>query len=429
MNENEVLKNPRIFVRYWFEENHLTVKSNLVVSDDGTINDLNLLIGSMWLDYRDELRRYNEAAEKEIRGFPEKDLTKALDELQEEKRQDALDEVRTQIGYTGEDDVEIQRFVTAMTGRADEVELAVVKHLLWQIKRKMFGKKVSEHMMVIFRGRQGAGKTEAVRALFMPIKSWFKNASLREVTDDRWRHFLKDAYVIFCDELQHAEYASVDALKNILSAEALDSRRLGTNNYDNLVQNATFLGASNKPLPELIRDPTGMRRFFEITTLDKMDWETINSVDPLRIWRSVDEHRNEPYIALFKDRIREAQSELIVSDPEEEFLQEFGLLYPQPPTDTSVFISSSAFYSVYESYCKRNGERQKTHGNFSKKVRARGLDRLASRNGHGGYRGYLVPELTRAVLLKYKGDANFYEKVGKHLGEVPFGEPGEGKDK
>ncbi|MFP2929486.1 hypothetical protein ACLESO_30665, partial [Pyxidicoccus sp. 3LG] len=53
--------------------------------------------------------------------------------------------------------------------------------------------------------------------------------------------------------------------------------------------NTTFIGASNVPIQDLIRDPTGMRRFYQTDCLDHLDWNAINAIDPLAIWLSVNE--------------------------------------------------------------------------------------------------------------------------------------------
>jgi hypothetical protein len=418
----DILKNPRLFVPYWFESKELIVKGNLVLGKGNRAIELSMVHNSMWLDSREDLRAYNAEVEPKhrIKGFPEQDLKKAVEEFLEVKNQEALGEILITIKYTGEPPTELERLLIAMTGKCDPVEFVVFQHLLWQIKRKLFGKKVFEHMMLILRGRQGAGKTEVVRRLFSAIKAWFKCTSLREITDERWKYFLKSAYAVFCDELQHAEWTSVDALKNIISSEELASRKLSTNTYDNLIQNATFLGASNKPLTELIRDSTGMRRFFEILTLDKMDWGVINQIDTLKIWRSIDENQDEPYIQPYLEEIRGIQSQLIVPDTEEEFLREFQLDTLGPPLDSSVFLSNAALYSVYTAYCEHNGERKKSSIHFHKKVKAYGLKKNETRFGRSGSRGYLVPETIKALLLKYKADVGRYEGLDKH---VPFEDP------
>jgi len=401
----EILSNPRHFIPFWFEEKRLRVKGNLVLNSTDTVYELSMVFNVMWLDYKERLHRFNSDMDDDerLRGFPEMDLTKALEEFLESKRQEALDEIRTAIKYRGEAADELRRFLVAATGKADEIELAALAHLLWQVKRKMFNKKVKDHQMVIFKGSQGAGKTEAIKILFSPIKAWFKGASLKEITDDRWKFLFRNSYVVFCDELQHAEWASVDALKNIISAEEFESRKLGTNIYDNVHQNCTFVGASNRSVGELIRDPTGMRRFFQIETLARMNWDEVNSIDAFKIWQSIDETKNDPYIAPFKSQIHALQSDLILPDPEDDFVNHFQLL--ENVSDArSKFVTNGEMYMAYSLYVRRNGERQKPSNTFHRKIQGNGMKAFVDRQGHSGSKGYLLTQKSFDALNNFRRD-------------------------
>lgn len=408
MTKSDVLANPRLYIPYWFGQKRLGVKANLILSEQDQSFELDLVFNVMWLDLKQELREENAGREvnDRIRGFSEGDLTKALEEFLEAKRQEAMNEVRNSLKCDGENLDELRRFLIAATGDCDEIQLAVLAHMLWQIKRKMFHKRVKDHVMVVFRGAQGAGKTEAVKILFSVIKAWFKGASLKEVTDDRWKFFFKNALVVFCDELQHAEWASIDALKNIISADEFESRKLGTNIYSSVRQNCTFVGASNRPLAEIIRDNTGMRRFFEIETLTKMDWDEINSVDVQKIWQGIDENRNEPYIRPFKQKISALQADLILPDPEEDFLSHFNLT-SGPKESPGRFIANSDLYSAYVLFMKRNGERTKPSNAFHRKIKGMGMKLLEVRQGHKGERGYQISEESIQHITQYRNDHLF----------------------
>ncbi len=398
----QILSHPRLFVPYWFKEKNLSVLGSLIIDSEGKSRDLNEIHIVSWLDYAQELKIFNEDRDRasRLRGFPEKDLAKATEEFLIGKKKEALDAAKENIKCTSETLEELQRFLIAATGKSDEVELAALAHLLWQIKRKMFNKKVFFHLMVIFKGRQGVGKTEAIRALFAPVRGWFKSTSLNEIADERWRLFLREGFVVFCDELQFAERTSVDALKNIISAETLETRKLGTNMYMNVTQNCTFVGASNRSVGDLIRDNTGMRRFFEIESLQKMDWETINSIDALKIWRGIDENRSEPYTAPFKKQIATRQEQLVLPDAEEDFLESFKLLEGSQ-IDRTEFIANSKMYSAFSAFAKQNGERLRASNIFHKRIKGLGMDAYFERQGHQGSKGYRITKVTLDLIEKY----------------------------
>lgn len=397
----KLLNDPRAFIPYWFEQKKVKIEGNLILSAQGEKFETSIVMDSMWLDYRGNLRDVNENLDRPIRGFPEADFKKAIGEFIEIKRREELTALRNKIALTNTDRTELERFLIATTGKIDPVEIAVLSHLIWQTKRKVFGKKSKDHMMVIFKGRQGAGKTEAIRRLFSVLKGWLGNASLAEITDDRWKYFLRTRFVIFCDELQHADRANVDALKNIISSEDLDTRRLGGNIYDVVSQNCSFVGATNKPIAELIRDTTGMRRFFQIDTLERMNWAEINSIDFLRIWQSIDENREPTYIDEFKLQINEIQSTLIIREPEEEFLEQFKLLSGASDTRTK-FITNAEIYSIYSKFVRDNGERQKPSNSFHRKVKGLGLRDFEERQGSNGTRGYRISEESLQSMTLYR---------------------------
>ena len=60
-----------------------------------------------------------------------------------------------------------------------------------------------------------------------------------------------------------------------------------TNDVVTIQQRATFIGASNKVIAELIKDETGMRRFAGITYRSDADWEYLNGLDWLSAWQSI----------------------------------------------------------------------------------------------------------------------------------------------
>lgn len=406
MSSEEVFRNPRLFVPFWFVQKKLNVISNLILNEQDEAFELDLVFNGMWLDYRQQLHGFNAELRVPLKGFSERDLTKALEEFLEVKRREALVEIRELIKCTGEDFAELRKFLIAATGKCDDISLAVLSHMIWQVKRKMFSRKVNDHIMVVFRGDQGAGKTEAVKILFNVIKAWFKGASLKEITDDRWKFFFKNAFVVFCDELQHAEWASIDALKNIISAEEFESRRLGTNIYSNVRQNCIFVGATNRPVAEIIRDNTGMRRFFEIETLSKMDWTAINNLDIKKMWQGIDESRTEPYTRLFKSEIAALQAELILPDVEEDFLNHFGLKASNNGQQTK-FLSNSDLYAVYVQFVSNSGERQKASNKFHQKIKGLGMKLFECRQGRRGERGYQLSTEAIEMLALYRTKNHF----------------------
>ena len=50
------------------------------------------------------------------------------------------------------------------------LDIAVVKHFVWQVKRKLIGLPVDHHIMPILFGKSGGGKSVAIHKLVEPLK-------------------------------------------------------------------------------------------------------------------------------------------------------------------------------------------------------------------------------------------------------------------
>jgi hypothetical protein len=217
---------------------------------------------------------------------------------------------------------EVARFLRAITGAEDPVDLAVMKHFFWQVKRKLHGLAIEHHLMPVLFGKTGGGKSEAVGRLIKPLEELVDSPSdLSFVNDERQGFRLARAYIIFVDEMGKAERTNVEVLKRSISAPKTSWRVLGANRLTTAPNTATFIGATNRDLKELIYDPTGMRRFHQLKCLDRLDWETINSIDYVKLWASVDHAAKTPLLPVLDD-LRILQEDLRAKDAVEEWLEE-----------------------------------------------------------------------------------------------------------
>lgn len=185
--------------------------------------------------------------------------------------------------------------------------VAVLKKFMHQVKRKLRSLPVYDHLMPVILGTQGKGKSTFVRAMLGPIKELVLGVDFKMIEDDRnidiWA-----SYVLFIDEMGYASKANIDTIKNAITAETLTRKPLYTNAKVEVWQNATFIGCSNKTLEQLIKDPTGIRRFVALQYRNDPDWEFLNTLDWTLLWRSVD-HEGPCPMAPFKKALAQAQEE------------------------------------------------------------------------------------------------------------------------
>ncbi len=220
-------------------------------------------------------------------------LPDALMVWRKERAREFLSSLREEMSFEGGVDL-VSEWVEATTGSRNELDVAVVRHFIWQVKRKLFGLPVEHHMMVVLVGQSGGGKSVAVHKLIEPLT---EVVSLRDMTifnDQFARRAFARNFIIFFDELGRCEDTDVNALKNIITAPRVDWRGMGSETTHSASQNSSFIGCSNVPVRERIKDPTSTRRFWELRCQSQLDWAKVNSIDYLALWRSVDESGPSP---------------------------------------------------------------------------------------------------------------------------------------
>jgi hypothetical protein len=188
-----------------------------------------------------------------------------------------------------------------------EFVAAVLRKFIWQVKRKIRGMEVFDHLMPVILGPQGIGKSTLVNRLLGPVEELKLNVDFQMITDDRnveiWQ-----SYVMFLDEMGYASKADIDTVKNIITASTLTRRPMRTNSMVTIDQKATFIGCSNRELGQLVRDPTGIRRFVGIRMRSDADRGLINSLDWSLMWGDVRITDADP-LAAHRSTLSEQQEE------------------------------------------------------------------------------------------------------------------------
>jgi hypothetical protein len=134
---------------------------------------------------------------------------------------------------------------------------AVFNKFIWQVKRKIRGLPVFDHLMPIILGQQGIGKSTLIRMMLKVVEELTVTSDFKMITDERnislWKNF-----VIFMDEMGWAKAAEMAVVKGVVTAETLNRRIFHTTVSQEVKQNATFIGAANAgELADILRDDTG----------------------------------------------------------------------------------------------------------------------------------------------------------------------------
>lgn len=225
------------------------------------------------------------------------------------------------------------QFVKALTGEENPVHYAAIEHFIWQVKRKIKGLPIENHMMLIFHGsEQGKGKSVAMKKLIFtpaidgdishPTRDLFKPGDLSLCTDKRDWDALERYYVIYMDEMARMDPKQVNEIKRIITEDELNYRSPHARSTKCVRNAATLIGTTNDDPEDILVDTTGNRRFYVIYTKD-VDWDLINSCNYEGMWQNVDEKKKSP-IKPFLKEIRSHQKTYQRKSAVEQWLDEVG---------------------------------------------------------------------------------------------------------
>lgn len=239
----------------------------------------------------------------------------------------------------------------------DDVEIAALKQVMWQVKRKLIGKDPTHHLMIVVLGKQGTGKTSFIKYLTEPLATFRGNASLEELLDPRTAGPWVDNYINICDELQDVRGSrELTRLKSCITSSEIEYRKMGTNITSCSRNTLTLFGSTNKPLAEVINDPTGARRFHQFSwrvTPEELLGETgklIETFDYLQLWRAVDEYQEAAPTKQFLSKLSVKQEANRSNNSLEEFIEYNG--YVAHPTKR---VSVMDLYNEYQSFVRGGG--------------------------------------------------------------------------
>lgn len=292
------------------------------------------------------------------------------------RQEDAVaDEARTRLRYRFSGDDALRRFARAVTGREDAVDAAVIAHFVWQAKRKLYALPVTNHLMPVFVGKQNGGKSTAIRKLLAPVQALTDApGDMKLLEDERQSFRLAKHLILFFDEMGKASKTDVDALKNRITAETASWRVLCTNTTARGLQLATFIGASNTSVRELVHDTTGMRRFYEVPCQDHLDWEVLNSLNYEALWEGVD-HEGPAPVLEHQEELIGRQELLRTPDTVEEFVEHCT-------TASNDWTSAQAVYDDYARWMSKQKRQPLSQRKFGERLKSLlGTERWKTSNG------------------------------------------------
>lgn len=308
---------------------------------------------------------------EDIRSY----IRDALNVYRHERARMELQLLTEMIAYHPTESCPVEAWVTAVCGKPSTLDTIVMKHFIWQVKRKLAGLSVEQHCMPIAVGRSGIGKSVAVSRLIEPLRAVALQTDMTIFSDPFSRRAFARNFLVFFDELQGSDSADVNAMKQVITAPVIEWRAMRSERVMSAPQNSTFIGCSNDPVRDRIKDNTSSRRFWQVNCADQIDWEAINRIDYLTLWRSVDEKAPAPILAHLSEIRKIQESEIRVKDILEQWVEENCEVVSFDESE----ITTSGLYESFKDFCL--WQNQKSFPQFQKF--ARDIKRIWEVSGHG----------------------------------------------
>jgi hypothetical protein len=314
--------------------------------------------------------------------------------------------IATLVGHPAdaEGDVELRRWIMAVVGRVRTPDRHAMRHFLWNVKRKMIGLPAEAHLCPVVTGVQGCGKSVAVARLCEPLRELCDpKLEILALTDDRTRPMLARKYVFILDEMAGAGRADMNELKSLVTAAHVSFRPMRTNTWSTIPNNASFIGTSNDPLREIVRDATGSRRFYELKAQQRIDWAEINGIDYNLIWRAVDEREPAPGV-LHRDIIKAEQKTGEYVPPARRWMADEdwtggsfdagqGRVAMLAAVEPGAWVATADLVDRFRAWCSGEGERlpDRIADVLARELAHQGWEPGRSRQGGGRARGWTRP--------------------------------------
>jgi hypothetical protein len=387
---------PEDFIDKVFSSNHLicdTTGDKFTI--DGPMGKLPTDRATVETMIVKEMYEYNHSIPKNDKGHPvarsytKDELIIQLDYyIRSLKLQNVL-EIREDLTYNPNvpiDDI-LTRMLTMMKASGElEVNLTVFKHFLWGLKRHIYGLPVKSELWLAIYGGQNIGKNYFVEnVLAPPLRGHVIDTELSSISDiGREIGKFQNRFLINFDELAKGSGQSDDSsdrmssagvaqLKAILTRKELTIRQMGGQNQMTLPKNFSCMSTANVHIYDVIDDPTGMRRFFEIS-LDHPDNTWFNREDILflekvckGIYRGIDENNTEGYLlpnTATWEKVREIQGTYKARSSIDHWLEDGS--YELDSGEE--FVSCSDLYEDYKDVCKDSGLKAFSKINFIKRL-------------------------------------------------------------
>lgn len=252
-------------------------------------------------------------------------IIQALNLKRTEDHNTRLDEVRERLRFNEQYREISEEFVRRLyngwkiEGEFNEFRSCFL-HFAWLVKLKTFAVGAEDlrerlsngserELWLNFLGAQHVGKNVFIEAFRKPLMGFSAPTTISEIiAHEKNFYLLNENSLVVINELAvptdsgHASKTISADLRRLTSEFELESRKYHTQSRMKKLLRANFLSSSNESIYSLLRDPTGMRRYYEFViglpadvVMDHENWSWIES-HVEQFWKGVDETEARGYL-------------------------------------------------------------------------------------------------------------------------------------
>lgn len=254
-----------------------------------------------------------------------------------------------------------------------DIARVAFKHMMWQVKRRIYGRGVKNDLWLGLYGAQGKGKSFIVRnCLFKIFEEFYCETQLSKIDDiDREVGKFRDNFIVNFEELAVGNAGTEERsnkvnkktmanLKSILTSDTLYIRKMGGQGQMTVPKTFVPISTANEPLYDVIYDESGMRRFFQLDLNPPKNMSTfdVGKVAELatraeEAWRGVCEWDDNPvwdWNSEVGKKITAIQKTYKPHTTVDDWLHHGNYC-----ADENSEVSAQSLYRDYVNFCKESG--------------------------------------------------------------------------
>lgn len=255
-----------------------------------------------------------------LRAFDVGDIDRTFRNFVRKQKEEAFSVLGNRIKFDKTKQSTIQPFLRKIYDHFQiqesfEIFALMMCHWAWQVKRRVYNKKVIWHIWLNFFGPTGTGKSWFIDKLSAPFEEFYVGGAKISDLLNETKEVKKftEAFIVYFDELainkrdaavfqENLSQDDIKTLKSVLTSDKLQTRVYGT--QEQMKRDITFtcISSANEHFYDVIFDPETMRRYFEFNCAREEigtdeELKSLNEYleKSLDFWKAIDENREEGY--------------------------------------------------------------------------------------------------------------------------------------